>query len=279
MSFKLTAIALATVLTANLVAAQTTAAPKAPEPDYTVSYNLGATTDYRYRGISQSRLKPAVQGGLDFAHKNGFYLGAWASSIKWVQDGSAPTLGAVNTGDNRFEVDLYGGIKKEIAKDVTLDVGFLSYMYPGNKYSALGGADADTLELYAAATYGAFTAKYSRSTTSLFGTADTARGLSSKGSGYLDLSATFDLGDGYSIVPHVGNQVVKNFSSASYSDYSLTLNKELKDYSGVVVSATAVATTAKTNLGAPASFGMAYASPEGKNLGRGGFFFAIKKNF
>jgi uncharacterized protein (TIGR02001 family) len=272
-SFKLTALALAGLLAMDTVSAQTApaAAPKAPEPDYTVSYNLGATTDYRYRGISQSRLKPALQGGVDYAHKNGVYLGAWASTIKWIKDAGASTLNNVDTGSSAFELDLYGGYKKEIAKDVTLDFGALQYLYPSNKYNAIAGASsANTLELY-----GAFTAKYSRSQTNLFGNSTTL--LNSKGSGYLDLSATIDMGKGLTIVPHIGQQTIKNFKDFSYTDYSLTLNK---DVDGTVFSVALVGTNAKKDPSNAAFFnGLAYSSPEGRNLGKGAIVLSIKKNF
>jgi len=87
------------------------------------AFNVGAVTDYRYRGISQSRLKPALQGGVDYT-AGAFYVGAWASTIKWVKDAG---------GDSNVEVDLYGGYKGEIAKDVTFDIGGLYYLYSGNK--------------------------------------------------------------------------------------------------------------------------------------------------
>src|SRR6478672_1722854 len=66
--------------------AQTATPAPAPEPDYTLAANVGAVTDYRFRGISQTSKKPAIQGGLDFAHKSGAYLGAWASNVRWVKD-------------------------------------------------------------------------------------------------------------------------------------------------------------------------------------------------
>ena len=72
------------VLPALALSGAAFAQTKAPEPDYTLSFNVGAVTDYRYRGISQSRLDPALQGGADFAHKSGFYVGTWASTIKWA---------------------------------------------------------------------------------------------------------------------------------------------------------------------------------------------------
>lgn len=273
-SIKLTALTLVGLLAMEMASAQTApaAAPKAPEPDYTISYNIGATTDYRYRGISQSGLKPALQGGLDYAHKNGVYVGAWASTIKWIKD--AGTIASVDTGASPLEVDLYGGYKFEAAKDVTLDFGALQYWYPGNKYSNIGGtSNTNTLEFYGAVTAGIFTAKYSRSQGNLFGTGPTvatATALTSKGSGYLDLSATIDLGSGYSLVPHIGNQQVKNYAIYSYTDYSLTLNK---DINGLILGAAIVGSNAKQT---PA---YAYATPDNKNLGKGGIVLSIKKNF
>lgn len=193
-------------LTLVAAAAAVTALP-AQAAD-SLSFNAGVTTDYRYRGISQTRLKPALQGGADFAADSGFYVGAWGSTIKWVKDGG---------GDANAEIDLYGGYKTEIASGLTLDVGVLQYVYPSNKLNP----SANTFEGYGALSYGPATLKISRSFTNLFGFAD------SKGSMYYDLSATFDLGSGYSVTPHVGRQTVKNLSAASYTDYSLTLNKTI----------------------------------------------------
>jgi uncharacterized protein (TIGR02001 family) len=176
----------------------------------TLSYNVGVVSDYRYRGISQSRLEPALQGGIDYADKSGFYVGAWGSTIKWIKDAGA-SAGSV-------EVDLYGGYKGAVG-DLAYDVGFLRYEYVGNKLAGVNGAvNANTNEVYGAVTYGLFTAKYSHALTDIFGTAN------SKGAYYLDLSANFDLGAGYTLTPHVGRQ--GNYSAA-YNDYSLTLTKDL----------------------------------------------------
>jgi uncharacterized protein (TIGR02001 family) len=216
-----------------------------------VAFNVGAFTDYRYRGISQTRLKPAVQAGVDYSN-SGFYLGAWASSIKWIKDAK---------GDSNIELDLYGGYKGELAKDLGYDVGVLTYVYSGNKLSP----SANTTEIYGALTFGPVTAKYSHSTTNLFGFAR------SSGSGYLDLSATFEVADGWSVAPHLGVQSVRRNSNFSYTDYSLTLSK---DFSGVVVSAALVATSTDKIAGVPA-----YSSPSGKNLGRTGLVLGLKYNF
>jgi uncharacterized protein (TIGR02001 family) len=255
------------------VASAAFAQAKPPEPDYTLSYNIGATSDYRYRGISQSRLKPALQGGADFAMKNGFYLGAWGSTISWIKDAGAATLANVNTGSAPVEIDLYGGYKGK-AGAVEYDVGALQYFYPGNKYSNISGAaNANTLELYGAVTFSVVTAKYSHSLSNLFGFKSAT--ANSKGSGYLDVSANFDLGNGWSVVPHLGHQTVRHFGDYSYTDYSATVNK---DIDGLVLSAAIVGTDAKKNIAGNLN-SLAYASPAGKNLGKTGLVLSIKKTF
>jgi uncharacterized protein (TIGR02001 family) len=191
------------------------------QPDYTMTFNAGAVTDYRYRGISQTRLKPALQAGADFAHKSGFYIGAWGSGIRWIKDAG---------GDGSVEFDLYGGYKRTFGA-VAVDVGLLRYLYP---HSALP-VNPDTTEAYVAATWGPATLKYSHSTTNLFGFAN------SKGSGYLDLGATFDLGAwGLSVTPHIGHQGVRRNSDFSYTDYSITLTKDFGK--GLTASLAAVGT-------------------------------------
>ncbi len=243
---KLSQITLATLLCA--VSAGAFAQAKAPAPDYTLSFNAAATTDYRYRGISQSRVKPALSAGADFAHNSGFYLGVWGSSIKWLKDAGA---------DASVEIDVYGGYKGSINKDIGYDVGLLTYIYPSHGVTP----SPNTTELYGAVTIGPVTAKYSHSTTNLFGFAN------SKSSGYLDLSASFDLGSGWSIVPHLGHQRVAKNSPASYTDYSLTVNKDLGN--GLVLSGALVGTDAK-----------GYLSPvNGKDLGKDGFVLTAKYNF
>lgn len=213
-----------------------------------VAYNVGVFSDYRYRGISQTRLKPALQGGVDYT-AGAFYVGAWASTIKWIKD-----VG----GDAQVEIDLYGGYKGEFTKGFGYDVGLLTYVYPSNKLNP----SANTTEIYGALTYGPATFKYSRSVTNLFGFAD------SKGSGYFDLAATFEITDGWMITPHVGRQTVKNTSAASYTDASLTVSK---DFSGWVVSAAAV--DARTGV---------YFSPPNKgnkDLGKRSLVVGVKYNF
>jgi uncharacterized protein (TIGR02001 family) len=225
-----------------LVQAQT----KAPEPDYTLTGNISLVTDYRYRGISQSRLKPALQGTIDFAHKSGFYLGAFATNIKWIKDGG---------GDANVEIDLYGGYKGNISGDFGYDVGLLQYVYPNNNLTP----SANTLEGYAGLTYKEYSLKYYRSFSTLFAFPR------SRGSGYLDASATFDLGSGWGITGHIGHQSVSGNSFFSYTDYKLGVTKDL---SGFILGAAIVGTDTDK-----------YLSPKLKNLGKAGIVLSVGKNF
>lgn len=224
-----------------------------------VSFNVGAVTDYRYRGISQSRLDPALQGGADWVQSadGGFYVGTWASTIKWIKDAGAEK-GSV-------EVDLYGGYKGSIVEGVGYDVGLLQYWYPRNKLGDVAGfKNANTTEVYGALTYGPVTAKYSHALTNTFGNVD------SKNSYYLDLSASFEITDGWMLVPHVGRQKIENSTNLSYTDYSLGLSK---DFSGFVVSATFVGTNAdKTAYYTPVSDGS-------KFTGKNALVVGVKYNF
>jgi uncharacterized protein (TIGR02001 family) len=222
---------LALLATSSAAFAQT--APAAPES--TISYNVGVVSEYRYRGMGQTKGDPALQGGVDFAHASGFYVGAWGSTIKWIEEYAKHNS---YTAKGPVELDLYGGYKFEAA-GLAYDVGYLRYQYQGNTLKKAGTfSNPNTDEIYAAVTAGPVTAKYSYSTSDLFGT------LNSKGSTYLDLSATFDLGNGYSLVPHAGRQVVKNNDASSYTDVALTLNKDLGD--GLSASVAAISTNVKS---------------------------------
>jgi uncharacterized protein (TIGR02001 family) len=227
---------LALLATSSAAFAQTAPAAETPE----VTYNVGVVSQYRYRGLAQTKGDAALQGGVDYANANGFYAGAWGSTIKWIKDAALESgNAAAKQAKGPVELDLYGGYKFEAA-GIAYDVGYLRYEYVGNSYKDASSANvnANTDETYGAATYGPATLKYSYALSDLFGTSN------SKGSTYWDLSATFDLGNGYSFVPHVGRQTVKNASGVSYNDYALTVNKDLGD--GLTASVAAIATNGKS---------------------------------
>src|SRR5262245_6851986 len=102
----------------GLAAAQAPAA--APASPHTFTGNMGLFSEYRFRGIDQTFGQPAFQGGFDYSHASGFYVGNWNSNV---------SSGAGFPGGN-LEMDFYGGFKKAFG-DFGLDVGFIYYYYPG----------------------------------------------------------------------------------------------------------------------------------------------------
>ncbi|MET0983547.1 MAG: TorF family putative porin [Telluria sp.] len=224
-------------------------AQEAAAPEHAVSYNMALASEYRYRGLSQTRSDPALQGGADYTHNpSGFYAGTWLSTIKWTKD-----LG----GDGDVEVDLYAGKRGQLSEAISYDVGGLYYWYPSNDLNP----DANTFELYGQIGVGPAYLKYSHSTTDLFGAPD------SKQSGYLDLGANVPLpiSEGLMLNLHVGRQRVKNNSGLSYTDYKIGLTKDL-----------GFASVSLAWIKADTS---AYIGPYGRNLGKSAAVLSISKTF
>lgn len=262
----LAAACLGAALCAPTVRAETSGA--SPEPDYSISYNIGAVSDYRVRGIAQTSFKPAVQGGIDFAHKSGLYLGTFASNVRWLKDLNGATKGNV-------EVDLYGGLRDSLTADLAYDVGVIRYEYVGNNSGEAGTpgaglfADASTTEVYLNIGFKMFNLKYNRSVSNFLGNVD------SKGSQYLDLNATFPLGAGFSLTPHIGRQKIPNQgptgNAGNYTDYSISVAKDFGD--GLVATLTA----GDTNT--PRGAGTFYRDMGGRDLGRSYLLAGVKYTF
>ena len=284
----------------SVFAEEAAAAAEAPEVS-PITANVTVVNDYRYRGISQTDFKPAIQGGFDYAHESGFYIGNWNSSISWISDSYA-TNGS-NVGRNTqspygsvsapIEMDFYAGFKKElIGEGFATDIGFLQYYYPTSGIPNTGGmtANPNTSEFYLAQnfTFGALTgfAKISYAVSTLFGT------VNSTGSYYPDLTLNYDTGIwGLSLNGHVGYQYVagntpsgatgysgaqlngvSNSNLYTYTDWKLGVTK---DFGGGLSAAIAyVGTNAATYLG-----GYGYSSPSGKNLGRSTGLISLTKTF
>ena len=259
----------------NLIVAAALAAPlvalaenPSPEPDYTVAYNIGAVSDYRVRGISQTDFGPAIQGGIDLTLKSGLYLGTFASNVDWVKHFNGATKGSV-------EIDLYGGFRGPIADIATFDAGVIRYQYPSNNSGEAGtpGAglfgNASTTEVYLNLGYKIANLKYNRSIGSFLGNLD------SSGSQYIDLNCTIDLGKGFSLTPHVGHQWIPHQGASGnagdYTDYSIAVAKDFGN--GLVVTAAALKTT--TDKGA----GTFYHDLNGRDLGKSTVTIGLKYTF
>jgi uncharacterized protein (TIGR02001 family) len=217
--------------------------------------NLGAVTDYRYRGISQTRLDPAVQGGADWTNAaTGWYAGTWLSSIRWTKDAG---------GGGQVEWDVYGGRRGDLGGGFAYDVGLLGYVYPGNGLGGVPGyADANTGEAYAQVGRGPVYVKVSSALTNLFGVVD------SRYSSYLDMGANIDAGNGVTIVLHGGRQHVQHSANASYTDWKAGVAKAWGP-------TTATLAWVTTNA-APAAYTSA---ANGRFLGRGALVLSVVRTF
>jgi len=190
-------------------------APAAPASPHTFTSNVGFVTDYSFRGISQTMGEPAVQGGFDYSHSSGLYLGVWGSNVSGTQ-----------FTDGSLESDWYGGWAKTWG-DWGMNVGGLYYYYPGAK---LGNGDKyDTLEGYGSVSWKWISLKLSYALTDFFGCNSNSCAPvftdSSKGSTYIELNATYPVNDAFSVTGHIGHQTIEGTSvDLDYTDYKIGVN-------------------------------------------------------
>jgi uncharacterized protein (TIGR02001 family) len=183
--------------------------------------NLTFTTDYVFRGITQTFEQPAIQGGFDYAHSSGLYLGTWGSNVSGLQ-----------YTDGSMEWDFYGGWTKSFG-DFGLNVGAIYYYYPGAEISP-AGESYDTGEIYIGGSWKWFSAKLYYTVTDFFGLNTTTGGSdSSDGSTYLDLSVSYPLPQGFTVGAHYGIQSVEGAPTGvdlDYNDYKISVSKDVKGY-------------------------------------------------
>ena len=299
---------LSSLACASAFADEAAAAAEAPEVS-PITANVTVASNYIYRGLTQTNNKPAIQGGFDYAHESGLYVGNWNSNISWISDGYASSSNAKTTGTGvsaPIEMDFYAGFKKElIAEGFASDFGVLQYYYstaglPGVQSSTTvnnipssrqaAGVNPSTTELYAAQNFtaGPVTGfvKFSYAVTNLFGIKN------SSGAYYPDLTANYDTGfygitlnahAGYQYVPNNvvtsvaqatagGNAALAGTWNSSYADWKLGLTKDF----GGGLSGTAYYTgTSAQKVGST----YVYATPNGGNAGRGNAVVALTKTF
>jgi uncharacterized protein (TIGR02001 family) len=174
-----------------------------------IAGNVAMTTDYRFRGISQTDRNPAIQGGFDWSHDSGFYLGTWGSNVDFA---------------GSLELDYYAGYAGDITDSVAFDVGAIYYDYPGDGgslefweiYGGLSG-DLGPVSLSGKVSY----------SDDYFGESGTAF--------YYDLGASYALPAEFSLSAHFGYQTIDDgaasdagfFSSSedSYKDWSIGVSR------------------------------------------------------
>lgn len=221
--------------------------PDQPPSPHPFTSHVSFVSDYRFRGISQTMRQPALQGGCDYTHSNGIYLGTWASNV----DGTTHYY-----NNTSIEWDFYGGYKGKFfpchLPDLTYNIGCIYYYYPGGKSYSSKSVPYNTAEIYIELTYKWLSVKYWQSFTNYAGTcsnnppfnwetdrADRKNG-SSRGSNYIELNAAFDLYEKMcwslvnlnvgklNLVLHAGSLTVRNYKHYSYTDWRFTLTQELE---------------------------------------------------
>ena len=253
----------------------------APEPS-PVTANVTVINDYRYRGLTQSNYQPAIQGGFDYAHESGFYIGNWNSSISWIGDQNSTAGGtASNNVSSNIEMDFYAGFRKElIGEGFASDFGVLQYYYPTKGFNSTFMQNPNSTEIYAAQnfTFGPVTGfvKLSYAVTTLFGIPNSA------GSMYPDLTVNYDTGIwGLTANGHIGYQYIAgqpNTTSGytttpnniSYTDWKLGMTKDFGG--GLAAQVSYISTNAN-----PAWYQTG--GNQSTSAGRGGVNFSVTKVF
>lgn len=187
-------------------AQQTEEAAEAPaeEESPNLTWNLSVTSDYVFRGVTQTDFEPALQGGLDYAFgDSGFYVGAWASNVDFV-DPDGPDL----------ELDTYVGYSTDISDDWNLDFSVVRYTYIGER-DAYGSLDYN--EFFAKTTWNemlTFTVAYANDYSNL-----------DFSSLYLNLAGTWDMGNDFSLNAGVGHSRFSD-DNGSYTDWNLGVSRQ-----------------------------------------------------
>ncbi len=171
------------VITTSLLMAFTSSHVQA---DDSVSANVALSTEYVWRGVSQSLEDPAISGGLDWAPNDNWYLGTWGSNVDF---GSVEHL----------ELDLYGGWTTELSNGLGIDIGFIQYMYFDDSN------DIDFLELNAGLSHSGFSGTVSYDPDSKWT--------------YLDFAYAYELSNGIGLSAHIGNYDLDDLGD--YTDYSI----------------------------------------------------------
>lgn len=183
----------------SMLATSSVMAWESADGTHSTSANIALSTDYMWRGASQTDDKPSISGGFDYGHNSGFYAGVWASNVDFDSDTS-------------MELDVYGGFTSQVGDSgLDYDVGFLRYMYPGEQALSWN-------EIYGALNYSYFT----------LGIAYSADALASSEKGiYYSLDVDYDLPAGFAFNAGIGYyDLADNIADDNPSDYRIGVSKE-----------------------------------------------------
>jgi hypothetical protein len=217
-----------------------------------VTGNLSAATDYRFRGISQTQNSQAFQGGIDYSHASGLYVGNWNSNVS----------NKLYTDSNGLESDVYAGFKKEVVKGVTVDVGSYNYIY--SRSTDRFGSNSNTNEVFGAVTTGPVTLKYSQSLGDYFGA------VNSKNSKYVQADVKMPIMAKLTADAHIGRVLITNNKTNNFTDVNFGVTYNLAGFG--------VGAHYFTNRGLSASTKLAD-TVAGEKLYKNAFLVSVSKSF
>lgn len=242
----------------------------AGDSPHTLTGNVSLTSDYLFRGISQTGGDAAIQGGLDYTHASGIYVGTWASNVGWIEDYQGYKSGNI-------EIDLYGGYRGALGP-VSYDVGLIGYFYPGDEN---GVTEGDTTEMYVGLGWKWFTLKYSYALSdAVFGFGKPTGAFDADGSSYLDISASFPVGEtGLTLGAHWGTFNFENYDAQDYDDWKISATYDMGKLSGVMSGVTLGVAYSDTDVdgGDGTSFSAPWTDDNGQDLGDGTAYVWISK--
>jgi uncharacterized protein (TIGR02001 family) len=212
----------------------TVAAAAAPAPAYTLTYNLGMYSDYIFRGISYSN-GPALQGGIDWAHSSGFYLGTWFSNLDPDLYRDTSTAGKPTSTGNHVETDFYAGYAHTFENGFGVNVlgNYYAYLEGRKQYTepGYGKHKADSFEGSVALSYKWLTYTYYNVFTDWYGLNKTNSSLEvvgnrdTKNSDYHELKVNYTLPIAdLNFMAKVGRQNLTNLQG-DQSDFAIGLNR------------------------------------------------------
>lgn len=182
----------------TLFAASSAMAWESEDGQHSTSASVALSSDYAWRGYSQTKDEAAISGSFDYSHSSGIYAGTWASNIDYGDDASV-------------EIDLFVGYGNEIGDSgVAYDLGFLRYVYPGEGY--------DYNEVYGSVSYSFFSASIAHSTDSSY---------HSDKATYYSLGFDYDLPMNIALSAGYGYYDYHDSAIASPSDYRIGLSTEV----------------------------------------------------
>ncbi len=231
---------------------------------HTLTGNVSLTSDYVFRGISQTGGDAAIQGGLDYTHSSGIYLGTWGSNVGWIED-----FQGYNSGN--MEVDLYGGYRGT-AGPISYDVGVIGYFYPGSKPATT--TKGDTTEAYVSLGWKWFTLKYSYALSdAVFGFGKPTGAFDADGSNYLEINASLPVGEtGLTLGAHWGTFNFENYGAQDYNDWKVSAAYDMSKLSPVMSGVTLGVAYSDTDVDTAA-----WTDGNGQELGDGTAFVWISK--